>query len=146
MCCDRGAEASPSSSDDDDIGFGVLTGSDCRYQKGLQTCTEPHHFSSCSLPHHVLRNGHLNQTEYSLYLFIRDVADGDLVAWIDQQLTDAASKASPDRVTASVCFIGRFSLASRRTKQVAGLKIRSHPRPVAQLLCLHPGRKPLFIR
>ena len=73
---------------------------DCRYHKGLQTCTEPHHFSSCSLPHHVLRNGHLNQTAYSLYFFIRDVADGDLVAWIDQQLTDAASFASPDRIGA----------------------------------------------
>ena len=70
---------------------------DCRYHKGLQTCGKPGHFSSCPLPGHVLRNGHLNQTAYSLFLFIRDVADGDLVAWIDQQLTDAASKASPDR-------------------------------------------------
>ena len=33
------------------------------------------------MPTHRLRNGHLNQIAYSLYLFIRDVADGDLVGW-----------------------------------------------------------------
>ena len=36
--------------------------------------------------HTRLRNGRLNQTAYSLFLFIRDVADGDLVTWIDRQL------------------------------------------------------------
>jgi len=35
---------------------------------------------------HRLRNGRLNQIAYSLFLFIRDVAGGDLVGWIDQQL------------------------------------------------------------
>ena len=35
---------------------------------------------------HDLRNGRLNQTGYSLFLFIRDVAGGDLVVWIDQQV------------------------------------------------------------
>jgi hypothetical protein len=34
---------------------------------------------------HRLRNGHRNQIAYSLYLFIRDVADGDLVGWIDDR-------------------------------------------------------------
>jgi hypothetical protein len=58
----------------------------CRYDKSSRTCAEPEHIDRCPLPGHHLRNGRLNQTAYSLYLFIRDVADGDLVAWIDRQL------------------------------------------------------------
>jgi len=49
---------------------------DCRYEKTHQTCAEPDHIGTCPLPTHRLRNGHLNQLAYSLYLFIRDVADG----------------------------------------------------------------------
>jgi hypothetical protein len=44
----------------------------CRYTKLGRTCTEPDHMSRCPLPTHDLRNGHLNQTAYSVYLFIRD--------------------------------------------------------------------------
>jgi len=58
----------------------------CRYEKTSSTCAEPDHIASCPLPTHRLRNGHLNQIAYSLYLFIRDVADGDLVGWIDDRL------------------------------------------------------------
>jgi hypothetical protein len=59
----------------------------CGYQKGLQVCGEPNHFAACPLPTHDLRNGNLNQAAYSLFLFIRDIADGDLVSWIDERLT-----------------------------------------------------------
>lgn len=58
----------------------------CRYQKSRGSCAEPDHLASCPLPGHVLRNGRLNQLAYSLFLFIRDVAQGDLVGWIDAQL------------------------------------------------------------
>ena len=68
---------------------------DCRYQKTSGTCAEPAHIATCPLPTHHLRNGHLNQIAYSLYLFIRDVADGDLVGWIDDQLDQANDPASP---------------------------------------------------
>jgi hypothetical protein len=34
-------------------------------------------------------HGRLNQLAYSLFLFIRDVADGDFVGWIDRRLADA---------------------------------------------------------
>jgi hypothetical protein len=44
---------------------------------------------------HHLRNGRLNQLAYSLFLFVRDVADGDLVGWIDNQLA-AADGPGPD--------------------------------------------------
>jgi hypothetical protein len=60
----------------------------CGYQKWRQTCSEPDHFFACPLPIHDLRNGNLNQAAYSLYLFIRDIADGDLVGWIDGRLAE----------------------------------------------------------
>jgi hypothetical protein len=59
---------------------------DCRYRKANKTCAEPHHMPACPLPHLPLRNGHLNQMAYSLFLFMRDVADDDFVGWIDAQL------------------------------------------------------------
>jgi hypothetical protein len=71
---------------------------DCGYTKLRRTCAEPNHISGCPLPTHDLRNGRLNQTAYALYLFIRDIADGDLIGWIDQQLQAANSPAGPDRV------------------------------------------------
>jgi hypothetical protein len=71
---------------------------DCRYDKVSRTCGEPDHISRCPLPKHDLRNGRLNQTAYSLYLFIRDVADGDLVGWIDRQLQTANDPPGPDRL------------------------------------------------
>jgi hypothetical protein len=49
---------------------------DCQYRKSSGTCSEPSHFDTCPLPRHPLRNGHLNQMAYSLFLFMRDVADG----------------------------------------------------------------------
>ena len=51
------------------------------------------------LPRHPLRNGHLNQMAYSLFLFMRDVADDDFVGWIDRQL-GAVDPHSPDRLPA----------------------------------------------
>lgn len=62
---------------------------DCGYRKGAQNCSKPEILSECLLPRHDLRNGRLNQTGYGLFLFIRDVADGDLVGWIDQRLQQA---------------------------------------------------------
>ena len=72
---------------------------DCRYDKVSRTCAEPDHIRRCPLPKHVLRNGRLNQTAYSLFLFIRDIADGDLISWIDQQLQAANSPPGPGRLT-----------------------------------------------
>jgi hypothetical protein len=72
---------------------------DCRYNKSRLTCAEPNHLLECPLPRSWLRNGRLNQTAYSLYLFVRDVADGDLVGWIDQRLQNADKPPGPDRLT-----------------------------------------------
>jgi hypothetical protein len=71
---------------------------DCRYNKTRYTCAEPDHLPGCPLPNHWLRNGRLNQTAYALYLFIRDIAGGDLVGWIDRRLNTAARPSGPDRL------------------------------------------------
>jgi hypothetical protein len=69
-----------------------------RYEKASRACTEPDHIGACPLPSHDLRNGHLNQAPYSLFLFIRDLADGDLIGWIDAQLAAANSAPGPDQL------------------------------------------------
>jgi hypothetical protein len=66
----------------------------CRYDKGSGSCSEPEHIGACPVPTHRLRNSRLNQTAYSFYLFTRDVAENDLVGWIDQQFTSVATTAS----------------------------------------------------
>jgi hypothetical protein len=58
----------------------------CRFDKTSFTCSEPDRISHCPLPQHRLRNGRLNQMAYSLFLFVRDIADSDLVDWIDERL------------------------------------------------------------
>jgi hypothetical protein len=70
----------------------------CRYEKVSRTCAEPEHIGGCPLPSHDLRNGHLNQAAYSVFLFIRDIADGDLIGWIDAQLAAANSPPGPGRL------------------------------------------------
>ena len=69
----------------------------CRYDKTSRTCAEPDHTARCPLPKHDLRNGRLNQTAYSLFLFVCDVADGDLVGWIDRQIRTADHGTDPER-------------------------------------------------
>jgi hypothetical protein len=78
---------------------------DCRFDKVSRTCAEPDHIGRCPLPKFNLRNGRLNQTAYSLFLFIRDVAHGDLVGWIDRQLQDASYPVGPDRLTRLRCSL-----------------------------------------
>jgi hypothetical protein len=70
----------------------------CRYDKISRTCSEPDHIERCPVPTHRLRNGRLNQMAYSLFLFIRDVADGDLVGWINRQFQSADDRSSPTRL------------------------------------------------
>ena len=72
----------------------------CRYEKLAGKCSQPQYISSCPVPRHDLRNGRLNQTAYSLFFFIRDVADGDLVQWMDRQLAAAWSSGAVDRLAA----------------------------------------------
>ena len=69
----------------------------CGYRKTRRSCSQPKRFRRCPLPRHDLRNGSLSQASYSLFLFMRDVAGGDFVAWLDQRLRDADDVTSPGR-------------------------------------------------
>jgi hypothetical protein len=64
---------------------------DCGYQKGGKSCSQQEHIVPCPVPSFDLRNGRLNQTAYSLFLFVRDIMGGDLLGWIDGQLGAARS-------------------------------------------------------
>jgi hypothetical protein len=48
------------------------------------------------VPRLHLRTGRLNQTAYSLFLFVRDIMGGDLVGWIDRQLEAAGGSSVAD--------------------------------------------------
>lgn len=69
----------------------------CGYQKARASCNEPLSMRRCPLPRHNLRNGSLNQAAYSLFLFLRDVAGGDFVSWIDRRLAFADRPNSSER-------------------------------------------------
>jgi hypothetical protein len=59
----------------------------CRYDKGSFSCANPEQIADCLVPRPRLRNGRLNQTAASFFLFVRDIAEGDLVGWIDDRLS-----------------------------------------------------------
>ena len=64
----------------------------CGYRKTRGSCNRPKLIRNCPLPQLDLRNGSLNQAAYSLYLFMRDIAGGDFVGWIDQRLAQAEAE------------------------------------------------------
>jgi hypothetical protein len=110
---------------------------DCRYYKTAGICAEPDHIAACPLPCHQLRNGHLNQTAYSLFLFIRDVADGDLVHWIDRQLAAVDAKAAMNVAAARDALIGPL-------RNVYGVSDKVLAMALAGLLMGAGKRRPLW--
>lgn len=63
----------------------------CGFRKGAATCSVPTLLPSCPLPRHDLRKGLLNRSAYGLFMFVRDVCGGDLVAWLDQRLASVGT-------------------------------------------------------
>ena len=109
----------------------------CRYHKGSGTCAEPGHIDGCPLPRHPLRNGRLNQMAYSLFLFIRDIADNDFVGWIDSQL-GATDSQSLDRLDVlREAIIGPL-------RNVYGVSDKVLAMALSDLL-LAAGRRPLWV-
>lgn len=70
----------------------------CGYSKSRQTCNCQPLFDQCPLPKLPLRKGQLNQAAFSLFLFLNDVCEGDLVRHIDRTLKAADRPGHPDRV------------------------------------------------
>jgi hypothetical protein len=70
---------------------------DCGNRKAANSCASPERRPDCPLPRHDLRNGRLNQTAYSLFLFLRDLADDDIVSWIDSRLAMVPATPAAER-------------------------------------------------
>ena len=68
---------------------------ECGYRKASRICAEPNFIEFCRLPTHDLRKGVLNEAAYGLALFIRDICNGDFVAWVDQRLAIADLSHNP---------------------------------------------------
>jgi hypothetical protein len=110
----------------------------CGYRKIANTCAKPGLMETCPLPAHEFRNGNLNQLAYSLLLFIRDVAGGNLVGWIDQRLAEAQEGPAEDR-------LGR--MARSIIEPLAGLHGASHKvlnMALSDLLLIGSARNPLW--
>jgi hypothetical protein len=110
---------------------------DCRYHKGSGTCAEPGHMDGCPLPRHPLRNGRLNQMAYSLFLFMRDVADNDFVGWIDSQLGTVNSQPSDRLAALRETIIGPL-------RNVYGVSDKVLAVALSNLLFAGGNRKPLW--
>jgi hypothetical protein len=63
----------------------------CGYEKASFSCAHPEHIDACTLPSLPLRKGVLNRAAFGLYLFMRDVAAGDFVGWVDGRLRSVQS-------------------------------------------------------
>lgn len=75
-------------------GFDAFQG--CGFKKTSKTCKNQSAYDTCPLPSHNLRKGQLNQLGYSLYFFIRDVCQGDLVGFIDKVFDNHAKVLDDD--------------------------------------------------
>lgn len=75
---------------------------DCNYRKARHTCANPDSMPCCPVPMLPLRNGRLNQTALSLFLFVRDVAQGDLVHWIDANAQIGPARWAAMRLSAAL--------------------------------------------
>lgn len=75
---------------------------DCGYEKTKRSCTNKHALPCCPVPLFPLRNGRLNQTAVSLFLFIRDVAQSDLVRWIDTNACIGRARLAAARLSAGL--------------------------------------------
>ena len=67
---------------------------DCGFRRSTTTCSTPHHRLGCPVTAIPARKGALAEAAVGLWFFIRDVAGGDPVAWVDARL--AAADLGPD--------------------------------------------------
>lgn len=67
----------------------------CRYRKQSATCANPAALGDCPVPKLPLRKGLLNEQAVSLYFFIADLCNCDVVAFIEQQLAAGVSALDP---------------------------------------------------
>ena len=115
------------------------TYTECGYRKGSNTCAKPEILSVCPVPTHDLRNGRLNQTGYTLFMFIRDVADGDLVHWIDTRLEQASAG------NIRSCALRMRNALVQPLCNIHGVSEKVANMTMAWLLTSAPPSKPLWL-
>ena len=59
----------------------------CGFRKNARSCALPRNLTDCIVAGLPSRNGNLAQTAAALFLFLRDVCEGDLITWIDGLLS-----------------------------------------------------------
>ena len=74
----------------------------CGYEKTKRSCANESELACCPVPLFPLRNGRLNQTAVGLFLFIRDVAQGDLVQWIENNARVGHARLAAARLSAGL--------------------------------------------
>ena len=72
----------------------------CGFRKAAFNCSQPNDLPSCPVPSLPLRKGDLNQLAYSLFYFLRDRAQGDLVGFIDQIFLEVDRQKPEDPIAA----------------------------------------------
>jgi hypothetical protein len=61
----------------------------CGFRKEAYSCAVPSRLPHCIVVALPMRNGRLAQGAVSLFLFLRDVCDGDFIGWIDKNLSQS---------------------------------------------------------
>ena len=94
----------------------------CSYRKGQWDCSNPQALPACPVPTLPLRKGILNEQAFSLFLFIRDRCDGDLVAFIDKAL--AAVPRGPQQITRQrEALLAAFSEITGVSRKLASMTL-----------------------
>lgn len=117
----------------------------CGFRKTSRTCNNQDAISRCPLPHHDMMKGILNQKAYSLFLFIRDECQGDLVGWIDSTIgkysdlpdeADRITKAKDDLVEyfTSIVGVGHKLASMTLSSLLIGDPKRPHWQKVGQAM------------
>ncbi|TYL92735.1 hypothetical protein FXB40_23885 [Bradyrhizobium rifense] len=117
---------------------GYWTFCGCGYRKAARTCAEPGAIAKCSVPRSALRNGRLNQVTYSLFFFIRDVTDGNLVDWMDRSLAQANLGSAKKRA-----YRMRHALIDP-LRNIYGVSDKVLNMTLADILLAAPASKPLW--
>jgi hypothetical protein len=87
-------------------GFDAFKG--CGYRKTGHQCNEPAFLGTCPVPAFDMKRGPLNQMAFSLYFFLRDVAQRDFYAYVTEHFRqgELAAGAVNDRLQS---FVGKVT-------------------------------------
>lgn len=72
----------------------------CGFRKSAFTCANPEKVRGCPVPALPLRKGDLNQLAFSLFFFVRDRCENDIVGYIDRLFQGVEATMEPDPVAA----------------------------------------------